>query len=75
VTEQTGGMLVVRLWLDDERGGFRARITSGSGAGLSRQTELATDPEQVLDAVAAWLRDLQPPKEPRKLRPVGPAMS
>jgi len=55
--------LVVRVWLEDDAG-FRARLTSALTPGEPRPggevtVAVAATPGEVLEAVRAWLDDVQ----------------
>jgi hypothetical protein len=55
--------LVLRVWLEDDAG-FRARLTSAPTAGDRRPGDevtvaVAATPSEVLEAVRAWLDDVQ----------------
>jgi hypothetical protein len=60
VHEVTSRALLLRVWLEDGTGEFRARLTSlGTGAGRDLgepvTVALASSPDEVCDAVRAWL--------------------
>jgi hypothetical protein len=54
VEGQAEGVLVVRVWRDDDNR-FRARLTIGTGGDLEGRSVVATTHEQVLRLVRAWL--------------------
>jgi hypothetical protein len=57
VTEERSAALLVRVWLEDGDGGFRARVTAvGSESSPDDRTiALAASPGEVIDAVSGWL--------------------
>jgi hypothetical protein len=48
--------IVIRVWEEPDRG-FRARVTRSAQRSDEPSLLLATDPEQVVDAVRSWLAD------------------
>ena len=57
--------LLVRVWLESETGGFRARLTSVDTApgadGAEVTVGVASSPSDVLAVVDTWLRDFLGP--------------
>jgi hypothetical protein len=60
VDEDRNGVLLVRVWLEDGTGHFRARLTTpGPGGGLDHEDQLTvavtSSPDGVSQAVCCWL--------------------
>jgi hypothetical protein len=60
VRDDRSAALLVRVWLEDGTGEFRARLSAVAGngpdePGEDRTVALASSPRDVLDAVSHWL--------------------
>ncbi len=54
VEAQSEGVLVVRVWRDEDNR-FRARLTIGTGGEMEGRSVVASTHEQVMRLVRAWL--------------------
>lgn len=56
------GVLVIQAWLEthDERP-FRARVTFGRTTDEASTTVVTTDPDEVVNTVQRWLREVSDP--------------
>lgn len=56
---QRAGVLVVAMWVDPRRDGFRARVTETSDvASVGEDTLVVGSIEDLLDAVRSWAHDV-----------------
>ena len=56
------GVLVIQAWLEtDARHPFRARVTFGRTTDDASTTVVTTDPDEVVNTVQRWLRELSYP--------------
>ena len=60
VDRERSAALLLRVWTEGDTGGFRARLTAVGTSGVARSGEevtvaVAASPNDVLDAVRAWL--------------------
>lgn len=63
---ETGAVAVVRVWFEPQAAGpaFRARITYNRDFAGPAQSVVLTDPDEVLQTLAAWLQRQQQTAEP-----------
>ncbi len=66
MTEDRSASLLVRVWLEGDTGGFRARLTSvdtspGHADGRELTVGVASSPGEVIALVQTWLTDFLGP--------------